>query len=321
MKKYSMWIGLGALALMCAGYLGVVRYGEISEQKQEEAKEAAKIYLTSDSPPARIGYSDGNLTVMFAKAGTGEEADWTYEADPDFPVEDSQVDGLASAAQGLTAVRDLGEAESLEEYGLADPAYTVTAADESGTETVLEIGDQTEGGEYYAKKSGENRVYTIGSGLISKLTGSLYDWVELENFPNLTADHLTEITISRNGETEYYKKPEDQETEASSEETSEDQETGSQWPDAAAANLAVLSVDSCVSFKPSEEELTNFGLSQPQVVLAYSYQSGEESGTVTLEIGNETEDGAYYYTRFAGSDLVNLISKDSLDKCLETAAE
>lgn len=295
MKKRPMGIGLGILAVMCASYLGVSGYTAVLQERQKEESEAAKIYLTSGSTVIEIGYETETLAVDFVKNDSGG---WERRDDSEFPVNSSRVDSLAAAAEKLEAVRSLGIAEDLEEYGLEKPAYRFTVKGEDGAEVTLYIGNETSGGEYYARKDGDNLVYTVGDALVTLAGDSLYDWIKLDELPNITSEDITEIRIERDGQTARFLGDEDG------------------WPDEAAVSIAALSVDSCVDFNPSDEKMEEYGLDSQRLTLTYTYTSGDESGTVSLEVGAETEDGLYYYTKLENSKAVNLMLKASVDEIL-----
>ena len=295
MKKRPMGIGLGILAVMCASYLGVSGYTAVLQERQKEESEAAKIYLTSGSTVIEIGYETETLAVDFVKNDSGG---WERRDDSEFPVNSSRVDSLAAAAEKLEAVRSLGIAEDLEEYGLEEPAYRFTVKGEDGAEVTLYIGNETSGGEYYARKDGDNLVYTVGDALVTLAGDSLYDWIKLDELPNITSEDITEIRIERDGQTARFLGDEDG------------------WPDEAAVSIAALSVDSCVDFNPSDEKMEEYGLDSQRLTLTYTYTSGDESGTVSLEVGAETEDGLYYYTKLENSKAVNLMLKASVDEIL-----
>ena len=49
---------------------------------------------------------------------------------------------------------------------------------------------------------------------------------------------------------------------------------------------------------------------------SWTYEKGEDSGTVTLAIGSPDDEGTGYYTRKDDSRAINLISKEAAEKCL-----
>ena len=83
--------------------------------------------------------------------------------------------------------------------------------------------------------------------------------------------------------------------------------------------ISGLSFQSCVSYKASDEELSGYGLSDPTMILSWTYESGDTNGGLTLLIGSLTEDGTGYYTRKDDSRAVNLISKEAAVRCLNAA--
>ena len=57
---------------------------------------------------------------------------WFYEKNSEFPVEQSYLTSMASQFQKIEAVRKLKNGDSLEDYGLEHPAYTIRVKDKKG---------------------------------------------------------------------------------------------------------------------------------------------------------------------------------------------
>ena len=82
-------------------------------------------------------------------------------------------------------------------------------------------------------------------------------------------------------------------------------------------NMVGLTFNDCADYYADETEKANYGLTDDATVLTLTYTSVDEEKTLTLTIGNTTDDDAYYYVSMDDSDEVNTVSKESLDAVLD----
>ena len=92
---------------------------------------------------------------------TEEESRWILTDRPDETVEQTLINSMTTALGTLTATRDLGENESLAQFGLDEPVLTVCAT-ANGEEHIYYYGDTNEvTGEVYLMVEGETSLYTV----------------------------------------------------------------------------------------------------------------------------------------------------------------
>lgn len=82
-------------------------------------------------------------------------------------------------------------------------------------------------------------------------------------------------------------------------------------------NMVVLTFNDCADYYADDTEKADYGLTNGATVLTITYTSVDEEKTLTLTIGNTTDDNAYYYVSMDDSDEVNTVSKESLDAVLD----
>lgn len=82
-------------------------------------------------------------------------------------------------------------------------------------------------------------------------------------------------------------------------------------------NMVGLTFNDCADYYADETEKANYGLTDDATILTLTYTSVDEEKTLTLTIGNTTDDDAYYYVSMDDSDEVNTVSKESLDAVLD----
>lgn len=182
MKKYKSMILLLAVLVVFAGVYAVLR------NLPEESEEAPS-YVAYILDAASLTYTDGKTEMKFEKT----DDTWVYSADTSVVLDQSKVTSMAEALGQIEAVRSLENPDALADYGLEDPAYTITVTDGNGSKTVITIGSQT-GEEYYAKKEGSDTVFTIASTVIDEME---YDVTQLqEEEETETTDDTTTDTAS-----------------------------------------------------------------------------------------------------------------------------
>lgn len=182
----------GVLAVLVLVYVGVQK--GVSSQPEAVTEESGSYPLTS--------HTAEELTSLQWTSGDGEEQEtlhfvktdgqWSVEGDEAFPVKQDSVEGLAET---LTADRKLENVEKPEDYGLLDPAFTLTAGWSDGTETVYSMGDETPFGDgYYLSLSGEDgTVYTVADALSGDFSGSLLSFAQSEELP--AVENVTRLVV------------------------------------------------------------------------------------------------------------------------------
>ena len=119
------WV-LAALVLVYAGVQKSV------SQPETVTEESGTYALTAHTAEELTGLQwtngDGEEqeTLHFIK--TGEEEQWQADGDETFPVEQDSVEKLAETLTALEADRKLENVENPGDYGLAEPAFSLTAA-------------------------------------------------------------------------------------------------------------------------------------------------------------------------------------------------
>ena len=339
-KKTKQLIALLAVLVLCiAGYFATVLINDHLEKKAAEEEAAAAVTVVSLPDPVDITFSNGTDTLSFYE----EDDVWYYGDDSDFPLQQSYLTNIAGVLEDLTAVRELEISETLDEYGLEEPPYKVTATDASGEEAELLIGSQI-GDNYYVMLSGGEVLYTIDSTLIGYLSYDLYDMAELETFDTLdettvesisvtwgstvlnleketvvteeeveTTDDSGNATTTTEPSTEYkwYVVSDGEKTRLSAAAVVGDKDAQSLF-DSLLGALSDLAFETCQDYKATSEALSSYGLDAPALILQVSYTADDDSSSAKeyrLLIGSAMEDGGYC-AMLDGSDLVCSMSAD-----------
>lgn len=163
-KKQAIGFAI-ALAILVAAFFGLRYYNRSSDEKQEQAEEAAKIYVVSADAENITTFSwrsDGETVTMVKEDGA-----WTCSEHPEYEIDADKVEALLEELTSLEASQIVEDPEDGAVYGFADPENVITYGD-GEKEVTLTIGmENTITGGYYVKSSADDTVYLIDSSVLS----------------------------------------------------------------------------------------------------------------------------------------------------------
>lgn len=285
-------IALGATCLvLLGGYFGILRWNESQEVKATNTEEAEKIYITDYNGLTELAFNVGSGDMHFVKT----EEEWQVADYSKFPLQQEYVERMEQDLIHLQAERELKEADSLADYGLEEPVYTITMKSSEGEGHSLYIGNTT-GESYYAALDDKAVVYTISSVLLSDLQYSLEELAQLDTVPAIGSGNLVKVIIENNKETTTYESENEEDTESVA---------------TVAGGLGAMSLDTAVDYGVSEDEkLLNYGLTEEKrITVTAEYTSDEDMETFTAYIGEEDGSGNRY-VMVKGSETVYQVSNE-----------
>lgn len=286
----------GVLAVLVLVYVGVQK--GVSSQPETVTEESGSYPLTSHTAEELTslqwtsGDGEEQETLHFVK--TGEEEQWQADGDETFPVEQDSVEKLAETLIALEADRKLENVENPGDYGLAEPAFSLTAAWSDGTETVYAMGDETPFGDgyYLSLSSEEGTVYTVEDSLKSAFSGTLLSFAQKEELP--AVENVTRLTV---GDT--------LDMEGTAETAEGEEEASLHWvwkatgekldgdeAEALIDEAKNLSWTELKAVSTDEEALSGYGLTEEQAVAITLYDG--ETIVWKLLAGAEADEGGRY---------------------------
>lgn len=327
------------LVALIVSYSILKKYNDEQEETTEE--ETENIISCESGNVLNINIKNSSGTMKFAYDIS--ETVWKYDGDPDFPLDTSKIDSLLSTACSLNAVRHLEDSlDNAAEYGLDNPAYTLSLTGDDGIDVTLYIGNASSTGNYYAYIEGKNTVYMIDSTLPESLGAELNDMVKLEELPSVSTSDVYELEL--NGRTYvYFEDGNPQYDYTNSNNWFEKLSDGTfSAVDTTEMNnlltsLTGIAYTGCADYNVTEEEMAQYGLDEANVkkvveryYVTESDDSESESATsseteseteeeavktpheITFYIGNKDEEGNYYVKSSEGT-AVNIVSADTID--------
>lgn len=291
-QKRSLTILILVFAGLLALYAGISFY-----QKKQSSKNRSSSKLTVKELESitSISYNNGEDLSFIKKNGT-----WYNKKDSEYPLEQTYLKNMASQFQNMQAVRKLENGDSLEEYGLENPAYTIKVKDKKGTETTYYIGNAS-GENYYLTLDDKSQIYTVSSDIISNLSYSLKDMMKTDTFPELSTGNLKKVTVTNGSKKTVYTKK------------------SKNSMDDIAGGLGVFTFGDCQNYSVKEKELSKYGLdekSRISVDITYKDTSTKKTKSLTLYIGAKDKEKENYYVQLKDSNMVYLSDCDVVKNIL-----
>ncbi|WP_394912975.1 DUF4340 domain-containing protein [uncultured Robinsoniella sp.] len=282
MKKKKKLIGLLSalvvLILLTAAYFCLKNYNK--EQEAESETEDTSVAVTSieETDITGLTYILDNEKLEFKK----ENDSWHYTQDENFPVDQDKMKTLLDNFKDIKAVRDLGQLENLEDYGLEEPQNTVTVTSNNGVETVFYIGNENETtGDYYMYMNNPEHVYTVGSTFANAFNGKLYDLVVDSSFPSITSNSIIKAVIDQqDNQLTLESSRDDSATWSVTDSKNQKKEADGTKSNQLLSNVTSLNFTDYIDYNC--KDLEQYGLKDPSAVITLDY-------TVTSEVPVEKD--------------------------------
>lgn len=316
------------LAILCAALLIVlgIRYQENRDLPNEESP-AVPGTVTDPSTFTSLFYENGSTTLSFS---LDEEGNWTWDADPDFPLDDATITSITELLTSWKPQQTITDTATLESCGMDTPTATLTAGTAQGGTVTLLLGKATtDGNSYYMRYNGdESTAYIIDGGLYELLCVPIYDMCALPELPQLTEDTIQSITIQgaapaegEQGVTTYLAAQRAEgEASVTTWRSSGANVTDDETVRALLSDLETLAFEKCVDYRPSDEAATICGFDEPAAKLEVEYvtDTGVEQ-TLELTIGLPLPDGSGRYTRLGEDTTIYLLPTAALDPLMRVS--
>lgn len=295
-RKKSLIVLFCIFLILLAAYFGLQSWNKEQEKKQEEKAGAETVYVTDIDNIIKIKYNVGNGEFTFEK----EDDAWYNVQDKDFPLAQSYPQQMEKDFSRLKALRELEGGDSLEDYGLKEPVYTVVLTDKDGKETTLYYGNAAGDG-YYLTVGDTGKVYTVDGTSISDLQYELKDMAQLDTYPTIGSGNLKKEIITQNGSTTIYDS-----------ENNEDAENIA----AVAGGLGAVVLSDAADYSVEDKDLSGFGLDEAsRITVEATYTENGKNAVLTLYIGN-TDGNGNRYVMMNDSRIVYLISEEICNNIL-----
>ncbi len=306
MKK--MLLLLGALVLVLGGYTLMNRQQETAPVQEENGSFA----LTAKTADDLTGLEWAKDEVSFSF--TRENDAWKMADNAAYPVEQSAMDELVDELIALEASRKLDNVTDAAMYGLAEPAFSVTAHWSNGTSTTYQMGDETPFGDgYYLALSDEAQTaYTVSSSLSTMFNKTMDDFAAMEDIPAVTK--VTRLTIGATFDASY---KEESTTINASQHWYAADGRALDGVDDLVTDAKAIAWSGLVEAVATEAQLTKWKLDEASAVALAQYD-GEENATILF---GTTDENGNYYARLPESTMVYTVAADSVSSLLNASPD
>ena len=346
-RKKALIIAIICLAAAAVLYLLVVKLSQKSEEA-DSSDDALVISSVDSDQITAISYEKDGKSLSFMK----EDGTWYDAEDKSFPVDQDSLTTMTNALGAVSATRKLDSPEDLSEYGLDSPVLTVRYTASDGKEAEFTVGDTNDAaGGSYLKISGDDAVYLVASDFADTFNSDIYQLADMESFPTITSDSITDINVKSGSHTLEIKNDSDGGRTVL--------ENGEEKENCAESSVTqFINTVTGITFKSHVEynckDLSKYGLDKPAADISVDYTTTEtvtetsaetvtetsaesvqetadteetESETETVEvakqlilhIGSQNEDGDYY-AALDGSKEVHVVSGDTIKELIEKKA-
>ena len=288
-RRKKLWIMSGVLILALVLTLSVA----LIDHKMEKIQESGEVILqVSPDTVTALSWNHEGETLSFTK-----DDSWHYAGDEEFPVSAEKLEDMLEAFNGLAAAFRIEEVEDYGQYGLETPVCTIdfTAGDQSYQ---VKLGDYSKMDDQRYVDIGDGNVYLVLQDPMMEFDLGIRSVIDNDRVTYL--DQAKKITFT--GEESYtiLREPEN-----GSSHREEDlyfaQKDGKLLPldttrvEDYLSNLTLMELTDYQSYTASQEDLTKYGLDQPELTVQVEYEKldrGEPTGeteTATIYIGRNQE--------------------------------
>lgn len=258
------------------------------EERKEEIRSAGEVVLEIDPDGVTsLAWENETASLAFHKDET-----WLYDDDEAFPVSEDTITEFLSAFEAMSASFIIENAEDLSQYGLDDPVCTVTVGTDDTTHTITLGGFSKLDEERYVS-TGDGNVYLVADDPYEVFDAELSEVIENDEAPSF--DEVSAVTVS--GVDDY--------TVTYTEDGGSYREEDVYFADSLAmdtekvdsylSGISALDLTTYVTYNVTDDELADFGLDSPELVVSVDYTSEDEngdevSGTFVLSVSRDPDE-------------------------------
>ena len=330
-KRLSALVAV--LLVVCIATIAVTRM----EERQEQIAATGEIVLEIDSDAVTsLSWEYEDTALAFHKDGT-----WLYDDDTAFPVDQEKIGELLAPFEAFGVSFVIEEVTDFGMYGLDDPVCTISLT-ASDTEYTITLGEFSELDEERYVSIGDGNVYLAKSDPLEEYDAVLSDLIDQDE--SLAYEEISAIRFA--GAADYSIACARDSADAwfgddiyFTEDGGKPVPMDTDLVEGYLESLTTLHLTDYVTYNVTEEELTDYGLENPELTVEVDYtrtdEAGESvSGTYVLSVsrdeaqlsaaqaaeesGEEAEE-VTAYVRVGDSQIVYRVSEDTSEALLAGA--
>ena len=284
-----LYILAGVLALTCAAAVWALH----QEERQEQIASSGETVLEIDPDTVRsLSWEYDGETLSFHRDGP-----WIYDSDEAFPVSGDSMQELLETFRSFRAAFVITEPEDLSQYGLDNPVCTIEMTTEDQT-YMIQLGDYSTMDQQRYVSTGDGKVYLAVADPLDTFDAELSDFIEHDETPDW--NQVTRLTVSGSVEESlFYQK--DSSSSYSAADVYFTQRGGELLPldtdrvESYLDALKYLGLTDYVTYNVTDQELSAYGLDNPELTITAEYtcenETGEAaSGTFVLHLSRDPQE-------------------------------
>ena len=286
------------------------------EAETEETEESSLPVSVTEDEISKVTVKNGEVTMIYVK----KDDTWTYEEDPDFPLDESAVKTKMDCLTSLTVDRVLESPEDLSEYGLDQPNQEVTVLKTDGTTFTLYIGNQnSSNNDFYVKVDDGADVYTMPSSSVGVFDMQPYDVAKADIFPALEATNIRDIKVEKDGHTVEFASDETGSSWTVKDEDGKEESAGTTATGELTTAVSGLAYKDFVDYKG--DDLAQYGLDKPTETVTIVTEETEAETEEETETEEVTEAASEEETTETVSETGTGSEETTTEAISETATE
>ena len=281
-KKNKLYVLLGVLVAIS---LVTVLVSKHEEKKEEIKNSGEEILAISKDDVTQISWNTGKQSLSFSKS----DDTWKYDEDENFPVDEDKINSILEQFESFSSQFVIENVTDYSQYGLDDPTCTINIFTEDNAYTI-KLGDFS--------SMDEERYVDIGDGNVYLATSDPYDSVNVKISSLVKDDEIPAIkdvtSISFTGNENYTIAKQDESTSICTDDLyyTDSKPLDSDLISSYVSAINNVTLSGYVSYNVTEEELSSYGLDNPDLTINVVY--GDENDEITLEIGSNKEEMEKY---------------------------
>lgn len=287
-RSKKLYILLGILAVACIATFAVMQM----EERKEQIKETGEIILELPTESIQsLSWEYNENSLAFHK---GEV--WLYDEDENFPVSEEKINNLLEQFQAFGAAFIIEDVEDYEQYGLDDPICTIKLSTEE-RDFEIKLGDYSKMDSQRYVSIGDGNVYLVKHDPLDEFNATIRNLIDHDEVPEF--DQVTGVSFS--GSENYSITYEEESADTYREEDVYfTRQNGKNLPlDTGRVRdyldyIGYLNLTDYVTYNATEEELSTYGLDDPELTVAVNYtveEDGQErSDAFVLHVSRDPEE-------------------------------
>ncbi|MBQ0059493.1 MAG: DUF4340 domain-containing protein [Lachnospiraceae bacterium] len=221
---------------------------------------------------------------------------WTYLEDTTFPVNSAFLESMEKGVTEVRAKRRVKkDLTDKAEFGLDKPQSIVTVKLNDGSSFHIYVGAENQTTtDYYIVCDGVDGIYSTKDTYARRFCRTILDMASKKLIPDVdiaevssikaqTPDESFDVVYVEDGASVYYTDKVNRFVLADGKYYSSSDKLAKALKDA----IVNLSLDQCIAYKPTEQQLAEYGLKDPRRCFELTYKDGGQECTSVIKIGNE----------------------------------